>query len=69
MECDSVKRILSTYKIASGQTVNFQKPCIFFSSNCSRDRRVHISYVLGISQPLDYGSYLGLPSLIGRSKK
>lgn len=61
--------MLHSYEIVSGQAINFQKSAIFFSSNVRRDKQDEIKSLLGVSNDLSNSNYLGLPSLIGRSKK
>ncbi|XP_074348373.1 uncharacterized protein LOC141687107 [Apium graveolens] len=68
-EAASVKDILKRYKLESGQAVNYQKSGIFFSANVRRDKQVEILSILGVTNTISGGKYLGLPSLIGRSKK
>lgn len=68
-ECSSMKNILDVYEYASGQAVNLNKSGIMFSNNVSMSDRTRLSNCLGVNQPLDTGRYLGLPSLIGRSKR
>ena len=58
-----------SYEIASGQVVNYQKSNILFSANMIDSVRDDISSLLGVNQTLNQGKYLGLPSLIGRSKR
>lgn len=64
-----VKTLLNDYESLSGQSVNFQKSGIFFSSNVRQDKRTELSEILGVSNNLQDGKYLGLPSLVGRSKR
>lgn len=68
-ETEVVKAILDEYASASGQSINYQKSGIFFSSNVSQNHQEVISATLGVSNDLQDGTYLGLPSLVGRSKK
>ncbi|WJX93691.1 hypothetical protein P8452_75185 [Trifolium repens] len=68
-EAETMKSILTTYEKASGQAVNFQKSEIFCSRNVNVADQNHISNVLGVQTVLGTGKYLGLPSMIGRSKK
>lgn len=68
-EVREVKRILQRYEMHSGQAINFQKSGILFSSNVRMDKQVGIKNHLGVQIDLSGGKYLGLPSLIGRSKK
>ncbi|XP_065855885.1 uncharacterized protein [Euphorbia lathyris] len=68
-EGNSMKELLSEYERILGQAVNLNKSGIFFSSNVKMEQRMAISNILQIQAPLDTGRYLGLPSLIGRSKR
>ena len=60
---------LAEYEAISGQSINFQKSGIFFSPNFDVSIQTAITGALGISSSLDTGRYLGLPSLIGETKK
>lgn len=64
-----VKAILAKYEELSGQAINLQKSGIFFSANVRRDKQDEIKNILGVHNDLSTGHYLGLSSLIGRSKK
>lgn len=68
-EAQRIKNILNTYELHSGQVVNNQKLAIFYSSNVHQDCKNAISGILGIWNNLATSKYLGLSSLIGRSKK
>lgn len=68
-EATQVKNILNNYAVYSGQVVNFLKSGVFYSSNVSRDKQQEISAILGVYNDIISSNYLGLPSLIGRSKK
>ena len=52
-----------------GQAINFQKSGIFFNPNVDVSVKNSISEVLGVVTPIDTGRYLGLPSLICKSKR
>ncbi|KAL8121049.1 hypothetical protein AgCh_017989 [Apium graveolens] len=64
-----VREILQKYELHSGQAINFQKSGIYFSSNVRLDKQGELKDLLGVHSDLSTGRYLGLPSLIGRSKK
>ncbi|CAJ2643989.1 unnamed protein product [Trifolium pratense] len=64
-----MKNILSIYEQASGQSINLQKSEIFCSKNVSDPVKNSISHILGVQQVLGTGRYLGLPSMVGRSRK
>lgn len=68
-ECNMMKHILNTYEQTSGQAINFGKSGIFYSRNIEQTVKEELSSILGVSNSLDTGKYLGLPSLIGRRKK
>ncbi|CAJ2636114.1 unnamed protein product [Trifolium pratense] len=64
-----MKNILSTYEAASGQAINLQKSEIYCSRNVSSAIQNSVSNILGVQQVLGTGKYLGLPSMVGRSRK
>lgn len=64
-----IKSILEEYADQSGQSINFQKSGIFYSSNVRRDRQLEFSELPGVQNDISNSNYLGLPALIGRSKK
>ena len=68
-EFSKLKEILSMYELASGQKINIDKSSIFFSPNTSQELKDEIINILGSMQDLNHENYLGLPSIIGRSKK
>lgn len=53
----------------SGQEINYQKSGIMFSSNVRTDKQVQLAAILGVHNDISNSHYLGLPSLVGRSKK
>ncbi|GAU47653.1 hypothetical protein TSUD_27780 [Trifolium subterraneum] len=69
IEAFAMKNILSTYEAASGQSINFQKSEFFCSRNVTQADRDVISNTLGVQSVLGKSKYLGLPSMVGRSKK
>lgn len=68
-EANSIKQILSLYEAFSGQSVNYQKSVIFFSSTVRREKQNEIKNVLEVHNDIGTSKYLGLPSLIDKSKK
>lgn len=64
-----MNKILQNYANMSGEEINYQKSDIMFSSNVRVDKQRQLSAVLGVQNDLSEGHYLGLPSLVGRSKK
>jgi hypothetical protein len=61
--------ILKTYENASGQEINLSKSEIFFSRNISQAAQKDLSELMGVRHVMGTGTYLGVPSMVGRSKK
>ncbi|GAU24809.1 hypothetical protein TSUD_157220 [Trifolium subterraneum] len=68
-EVNELMRILHTYETASSQEVNLVKSEVFISRNMSQAAKEDLSRILGVKLVLSTGIYLGLPSMVGRSKK
>ncbi|GAU37390.1 hypothetical protein TSUD_22640 [Trifolium subterraneum] len=68
-EVNELMMILHTYETASGQEVNLVKSEVFISRNMSQAAKEDLSRILGVKLVLGTGIYLGLPSMVGRSKK
>ena len=67
-ECQYLIEFLQLYEAASGQKINTDKSSIFFSNNTPDDRRCEVLNMLGPMQDTQHKKYLGLPSIIGKSK-
>ena len=67
-ECRKMIEILELCEAASGQKVNAKKSSVIFSHNNPQERRRMVMDILGPMQDTRHGKYLGLPSIIGRSK-
>jgi ribonuclease HI len=68
-ETRKLMEILKTYEEASGQEINLSKSEVFFSRNISRAAQADLSNLMGVRHVLGTGTYLGMPSMVGRSKK
>ena len=68
-ECSVVANIISLYEGASGQRVIYDKRTISFSKGVHQDVRVQIMGMLGDQEVDRHSRYLGLPTIIGKSKK
>ncbi|PNX71620.1 ribonuclease H [Trifolium pratense] len=64
-----LKHILATYEAASRQALNFQKSEIFCNRNVPQVEQNAIANTLEVQVVPGTGKYLGLPSMIGMSKK
>ena len=60
--------IFATYEAAWGQSINYDKSGIFFSKNIDSLVKEKVS-VLGVSNPLDKGRYLGMSLLVGKIRR
>lgn len=68
-EVDVVKGIIATYKGALGQKANMDKSKLFASRNLDVDTKNDRGRQLGARTVEGYSKYLGLLTLLGRSKK
>ena len=57
------------YEASSGQQLNRNKTSLFFSHNTTIGVRDTIKTMFGAQVIKPHESYLGLPSLVGRSKR
>ncbi|KAL0003813.1 hypothetical protein SO802_011374 [Lithocarpus litseifolius] len=67
-ECHKLTEILSRYEAASGQKINTDKSFVFFSLNTTQETKNEVLDILGPMQDSRHSKYLGLPSIIGKSK-
>ena len=67
-EVEVISEVLQTYANALGQCINLEKSSVFFSSNNSASQKQDILRVLGVQEVNRFDSYLGLPTLVGRTK-
>ncbi|CAN0854876.1 hypothetical protein LINGRAHAP2_LOCUS6049 [Linum grandiflorum] len=49
--------------------VNLDKSEMYFSSNVTSDRRVELCREMGVKEVDKLAKYLGLPTMVGKSKK
>ena len=68
-ECQIILDVLSIYEKGSGQKINKDKTCIFFSSNTEPELQTCIQQVLAVPAIRQYEKYLGMPAFVGRAKK
>lgn len=68
-EPDSIFEILHSYEAASGQSVNLDKTGLFFSPNTASRDKDYILSQFNVLEAKNMERYLGLPAIVGRSKK
>ncbi|KAL8159830.1 hypothetical protein V2J09_001367 [Rumex salicifolius] len=69
LQSTKIRTILQVFGAESGQQVNFTKSELSFSKNVDRSKRQSIQQILGVWEVDKHSKYLGLPTIIGRSKK
>nr|XP_025661966.1 uncharacterized protein LOC112757626 [Arachis hypogaea] len=67
--CFNLSQILQLYGRLSGQQINFSKSAVFFSKNTPLPIRTEIAASLEVPNIGTQDKYLGLPSIVHRSKK
>ncbi|XP_024641304.1 uncharacterized protein [Medicago truncatula] len=68
-EADTIKHVLHSYQIASGQTVSLEKSEVSYSRNMSEIEKNMICDRIDVKVVTSHSTYLGLPVIFGRSKK
>ena len=68
-EASSIKQILLDYGEATGQRINYHKSTVSFSRNTTAQVQEVVCSVLGVRHTKTHGTYLGIPSLVGRGRK
>ena len=68
-ECDSLQRIIGVYEKASGQQLNRAKTSLFFGKNTPNDIQEEFKSRFDAQVIHQHEKYLGLPLLVGRSKR
>ena len=68
VEINSTVEILQIYAKAFGQCIDLEKSSVYFSNNTTISQKQEALGILGVKEVSRFKSYLGLPTLIGRSK-
>lgn len=68
-EAGVLRQLLDLYAKASGQVINFEKYSMTFSTGVSPGRRNQIVATLGVNVVDCHDKYLGMPAVVGKSKK
>jgi hypothetical protein len=56
------------YEAPSGQKVNLQKSSIYFGEGCNVGKKEELKQTIGVEAEALSERYLGLPTVVGRSK-
>ena len=64
-----LEQILETYEHATGQQLNREKTSLFFNQNTPLETQEDIKNRFGAKVIRQHETYLGLPSLVSRSKR
>ena len=67
-EVGVINAVLQTYANASSQCINMEKSSVYFNNNNQEGQKVEIVSMLGVKVVDRFESYLGLPTLVGRTK-
>jgi hypothetical protein len=67
-EAEQVKEIVEEYGRATGQLINHSKCSTLFSRGCPATLQEEIRSTLQVEKPQFEAKYLGLPTVVGRSK-
>ncbi|CAN0907250.1 hypothetical protein LINGRAHAP2_LOCUS24701 [Linum grandiflorum] len=65
----SLKKLFDLYQRVSGQKINFNKSAIYFSHNAPLPLQDFYGRILGVKSIGSQDKYMGIPSLVPRSKK
>ena len=69
LQWDKLTHIHHLYEKLSGQRLNHNKTSLFFSKNTSGEEKKAILEKVGLPDTQRYDPYLGLPALVGKSRK
>lgn len=64
-----LKHILDTYAAVSGQVINYDKSSVAFSKGTATGKKNRVVQILGVQEVEKHAKYLGMPAVVGRSKK
>ena len=65
----TLSRVLKAYEVATGQKINYGKSSVFIPNCIDQEIRENVVTALGMSLCEGKGKYLGLPYLVGRTKR
>lgn len=64
-----MKNILGTYEVTFGQAISVPKSKVYYNNRVETALRESITNTLGVRAVMGTRKYLGLPSIMGRSKE
>ncbi|KAL0394694.1 UNVERIFIED_CONTAM: hypothetical protein Slati_4435600 [Sesamum latifolium] len=65
----SIRNILEKLESASGLRINLDKSAVVFSKDVSHSVKANLAAILGVTIEEKHTKYLGLPTVVGRSKR
>jgi hypothetical protein len=65
---EALRTVLRKYELCSGQRVNLQKSSIYFGKGCAEGLKNSLETLLGVQAEALSERYLGLPTVVGKSK-
>lgn len=65
----NLKQILEVYARVSGQLINFEKSSMVFNAGIGEEKKAQITQILGVQVVDKLDKYLGMPSVVGKSKQ
>lgn len=68
-EAEIIKGILIKFGVVFGQEINYEKSAGFFSKSVSTKIREEVVRTIQIREVESHDKYLGLPTIIGKSKR
>ncbi|KAL0430336.1 UNVERIFIED_CONTAM: putative mitochondrial protein [Sesamum radiatum] len=68
-QASGILEVLTTFGRAAGQEINFEKSSVVFSTNTAASLKVEIQRVLQVRVEARHDLYLGLPSVVGKSRR
>lgn len=68
-ECSVIVDILNQYEKASGQKINYDKSEVSFSKGVRAAQKEELLRILNMRPVEKHNKYLGIPTIVGRSKK
>ena len=67
-EWGKIQELLELYERASGQKLNREKTSLLFSKNTPQAAKEHLVNLVGVNPTSCFEKYLGLPSMVGKSR-